>query len=409
MSNPVWMSKALRICVVCLLLVSLPGLGVSAVNLNVQDVTLSGAGSTGSSVLTLDSAPQGLAGYKMNVTLQTSGIAELIDVTFPAAFSWHTSTPLPSQEVKVTGVDIPPSVGPGATNITLCTVVLRGVSSGSSTIGLTIGELTDDNGAAVNPTIHPGTVTVGTVTPTTTPTVTPTATPTATPTVTPTVSPTVTPTTTPTSTPTVTPTATPTVTPTVSPTVTPTVVPGVVDFSASPRTGSSPLSVLFTPQVNASVTGYIWSFGDGTSSDQASPTHVYTSGVYDVTLLAQLTAGGTASTKKSGYICVSGTGPTPSPTCTVIPTPTPIPLVANFSANPVTGAPPLSVQFTDLTAGSPTKWRWNFGDGTRSTLQNPLHVYGGIGRYTVTLEVENRDSLDIIRKTEYIKAAGPKR
>jgi len=90
-------------------------------------------------------------------------------------------------------------------------------------------------------------------------------------------------------------------------------------------------------------------------------------------------------------------------------TPTPVPLVANFSANPVKGAPPLPVQFTDLTSGSPTGWRWNFGDGTRSTLQNPVHMYGGIGRYTVTLEVENREYQDIIRKTEYIKTAGPKR
>lgn len=91
------------------------------------------------------------------------------------------------------------------------------------------------------------------------------------------------------------------------------------------------------------------------------------------------------------------------------PTPTPVPLIANFSANPVTGAPPLPVQFTDLTSGSPTGWRWNFGDGTRSTLQNPIHVYGGIGRYTVTLEVENRESQNIIRKTAYIRTAGPKR
>jgi PKD repeat protein len=75
----------------------------------------------------------------------------------------------------------------------------------------------------------------------------------------------------------------------------------------------------------------------------------------------------------------------------------------------LTGAPPLSVQFTDLTTGYPTKWKWNFGDGMLSTMQNPLHVYGGIGRYTVTLEAENRDLTSIVRKIEFVKASGPKR
>ena len=91
------------------------------------------------------------------------------------------------------------------------------------------------------------------------------------------------------------------------------------------------------------------------------------------------------------------------------PTPTPVPLVANFTADPITGVPPLSVQFTDLSPGSPTKWRWNFGDGSYSALQNPLHIYGGIGRYTVTLEVESRDLTAIVRKTEFVKTHRPKK
>ena len=376
------MEKGIRYGLICFLLISLFASGSSAVTLSIQNLTLSGPGSTGSSTLLLDSSPDGVAGYKINATMTTSGVARLTAVNFPSAFSgMNYSTPLPAEEVKVVAVDLPKSVEAGATNVTLCTFTIAGVTTGSTAVDLSIGELTDDDGDPIDATISNAVVTVGSVAPTPTSTPTPTATPTASP------------------------TATPTSTPTVTPT------PGVADFSGSPRSGSAPLSVVFTPSVNGTVSGYIWSFGDGTSSDQTTPTHVYANGTYDVALLAQFVGGGSASVTKPGYITVTGTGPTPIPTCTVTPTPTPtpVPLVANFTADPVTGAPPLSVQFTDLSTGTPTKWKWNFGDGTFSTLKNPLHVYGGIGRYTVTLEVENRDLTAIARKIEFVKTSGPKR
>jgi PKD repeat protein len=54
--------------------------------------------------------------------------------------------------------------------------------------------------------------------------------------------------------------------------------------------------------------------------------------------------------------------------------------------NPVVGQ---VVQFTDASAGGPTSWSWNFGDGQSSTQQNPTHVYGGPGPFTVTLTATN--------------------
>jgi|GEM_PF-3695195 len=96
---------------------------------------------------------------------------------------------------------------------------------------------------------------------------------------------------------------------------------------------------------------------------------------------------------------------TPTPT----PTPTPIPLAVNFTASPMSGVPPLTVQFTDRSTGSPSAWRWNFGDGTYSTLMNPLHEYKGIGRYTITLEVRKGDASAIMRKPEYVKTSRPMR
>jgi len=81
-------------------------------------------------------------------------------------------------------------------------------------------------------------------------------------------------------------------------------------------------------------------------------------------------------------------------------------LKAEFSAMPQSGTPPLAVNFTDLSTGHPIKWEWNFGDGTMSRKQNPVHVYGGIGRYTVTLDVSNSNNSSTVRKQELIQVTG---
>ncbi len=71
---------------------------------------------------------------------------------------------------------------------------------------------------------------------------------------------------------------------------------------------------------------------------------------------------------------------------------------AEFNADIMAGAAPLTVQFSDLSGyynmADPTAeitgWQWNFGDGSASSLQNPSHTYSSPGVYTVTLTT--RDS-----------------
>lgn len=51
-----------------------------------------------------------------------------------------------------------------------------------------------------------------------------------------------------------------------------------------------------------------------------------------------------------------------------------------------------TVQFIDQSFnldGYITAWNWDFGDGTSSNQQNPIHVYRSIGQYNVTLTVTN--------------------
>ncbi len=62
---------------------------------------------------------------------------------------------------------------------------------------------------------------------------------------------------------------------------------------------------------------------------------------------------------------------------------------AAFNAIPRTGAAPLVVYFADQSSYNPTNWLWDFGDGTVSTDQHPVHTYQNTGSYTVQLTVTN--------------------
>lgn len=65
------------------------------------------------------------------------------------------------------------------------------------------------------------------------------------------------------------------------------------------------------------------------------------------------------------------------------------PLVVNFTATPISGIAPLSVQFNDTSTGSPTSWLWYFGDGNTSTAKNPSHTYTSAGSYSVNHSAAN--------------------
>jgi PKD repeat protein len=83
------------------------------------------------------------------------------------------------------------------------------------------------------------------------------------------------------------------------------------------------------------------------------------------------------------------------------------PPVADFSATPVDGDAPLTVDFTDLSTENPTSWSWSFGDGGTSTAQNPSYTYYTPGTYTVTMTVANSAGSDTATKTGYISITEP--
>jgi PKD repeat protein len=66
---------------------------------------------------------------------------------------------------------------------------------------------------------------------------------------------------------------------------------------------------------------------------------------------------------------------------------------ALFSDVPDTGNP-MNINFNDQSTGNNiASWSWDFGDGTTSNLQNPVHLYVQPNKYKVCLKVRSNDSI----------------
>lgn len=229
-----------------------------------------------------------------------------------------------------------------------------------------------------------------------------------------------------------------------------TVVPNNVNafFNTSATTSCNDLTVNFT-QYTLGGTLWSWDFGDGTSSSEYSPSHVYPSpGTYDVSLFANDGCSFDTTTVtivvnepplvafsvSPDSVCINspfnfinesigsissywnfGDGTTSSVTnpshsyaamgdyivtltgtslingCSSTVTQTvhvSVNPVAQFIAVPTNGCVPLTVQFTNQSSGA-TFNTWDFGDGNTSAQVNPSHTFNAVGVYTVELEIEN--------------------
>ncbi len=194
-------------------------------------------------------------------------------------------------------------------------------------------------------------------------------------------------------------------------------IPGApeADFLGLPMQGNAPLTVQFTDKSECyayfsirgdggliismkkapalgHITNWSWDFGDGGTSTQQNPSHLYNQPGYCTVSLTVTGPGGSDVQTKTEYIHV-----TP-----------PLPPVAGFAAQPTSGPALSPVQFTDQSAGDVTTWLWSFGDGQTSTQRNPSHIYQAAGDYTVSLAVTGRGGSDAETKSNYIHAIQPK-
>lgn len=131
-------------------------------------------------------------------------------------------------------------------------------------------------------------------------------------------------------------------------------------------------NIQFTDQsTGVSITGWQWDFGDGASSAQQHPIHVYTRpGLFPVTLIVSNIVGCLDTFLIDSLLVL---GP-----------------VGTFSFNPGRGCVPLDVTFTAVSSNA-TNYNWDFGDGAIVNTANPVvqHTYTQVDTATPFLLLGN--------------------
>jgi gliding motility-associated-like protein len=148
-------------------------------------------------------------------------------------------------------------------------------------------------------------------------------------------------------------------------------MPGVysADFTSDVQLGCAPLLVNFSDN-SAQTVAWFWDFGDGGTSTLQTPAHVYNSaGNYTVTLVATTSSGCTDTATFINYISVGS-------------------LEAGFDYSATISCAPVVAVFQDQSVNADSLV-WNFGDGSGSTLNTPVHVYTQPGTYFIELTAYN--------------------
>lgn len=143
------------------------------------------------------------------------------------------------------------------------------------------------------------------------------------------------------------------------------------NYTVSAQTSGSGMVSFSSSFQGTATSNYLWTFGDGSSSTMANPTHTYAqSGVYYYCMQVDscppvcdsLLVGSTAS-------------------CNALWTVDSVNSI-NFAGNVV-----LWNLSTGGTAINPLNYIWDWGDGTTSTGQYPMHTYSDTGIYEICLTV----------------------
>ena len=153
----------------------------------------------------------------------------------------------------------------------------------------------------------------------------------------------------------------------------------------------TPFSIDFTSftQGSSGETTYSWSFGDGTGSSEANPNHVYgAEGEYFVTLDANNTECGDMHAE--GYVYVIDFDTDTTEQC-----------YADFYYE-FQDKNTYEVSFIDQSGPYPNTWEWDFGDGTTSYDQNPVHTYSEEGQYLVTLTIGSQNCSSVSEQYIYV-------
>ena len=164
----------------------------------------------------------------------------------------------------------------------------------------------------------------------------------------------------------------------------------VAGFTTSAMPSCTGHAVNFTDNStpgSASISSWLWDFGDaGQSNAAGSVTHAYSTAGANIPVSLIVTD-------------ANGCSNSILKTATIVTAPT-----ASFTGSPTSScSPPLNVIFNNTSSitGAVT-YLWRFGDGTTSTLTSPSHNYTSLGVNTVTLIVTQGSCKDSVVSTNFV-------
>ncbi len=135
--------KAFKIAgIICILLAGLAGIA-SAVTITVGGGQIATVGDQIDVPVTLDSAPTGLSFFQMTVTSTDPSVASIVKVSFPPWATLNSTGSLPAGTVELTAIDLGHANPPGASNILLATVTVKGLKAGSTQLTVNKNSLGD--------------------------------------------------------------------------------------------------------------------------------------------------------------------------------------------------------------------------------------------------------------------------
>jgi PKD repeat protein len=77
-------------------------------------------------------------------------------------------------------------------------------------------------------------------------------------------------------------------------------------------------------------------------------------------------------------------------------------LSAQFSADETSGKFPLTVTFKDESLGNAIQYMWDFGDGEKTTVPNPVHTFQKPGVYSIKLTLSNEEETNSTVRENYV-------
>lgn len=163
----------------------------------------------------------------------------------------------------------------------------------------------------------------------------------------------------------------------------------VVSIRASVTEGCPGTTIDFAAENLPNEGIYLWNFGDGSFSNKARPTHVFSkAGTFEVMLSHSSVGGSSVKNKPVADRIVIHEIPKAT---------------FSFLKQEYENSVP-SVHFENRSQGA-MSYHWDFGDGNTSTVAHPDHIYKRAGDHTVVLTVTNaKGCTDRMERTVHVAA-----